>query len=74
VRYTLEREQREAERRVIEARGRANAIEGINQALARDPNHIRHLYVGKLSDKISVIVSDQNSIMDLKAILEGRNK
>ena len=68
----LEKEQKEAERKVIEARGRANSIEVINQALARNPNYIKYLYVDKLSDKIQVIVSDQNTIMDLKGILGGK--
>jgi len=74
MKYTLEKEQKEAERKVIEARGRANAIEVINRALAQNPHYIRYLYVDKLSDKIQVIVSDQNTIMDLKGILEGRTK
>jgi regulator of protease activity HflC (stomatin/prohibitin superfamily) len=70
MKYTLEKEQKEAERKVIEATGRANAIEVINKALAQNPNYIKYLYVDKLSDKISVIVSDQNTIMDLKGILD----
>jgi regulator of protease activity HflC (stomatin/prohibitin superfamily) len=74
MKYTLEKEQKEAERKVIEARGRANAIEVINQALAQNPNYIKYLYVDKLSDKIAVIVSDQNTIMDLKGILDSRHK
>jgi len=74
MKYTLEKEQREAERKVIEARGRANAIEVINRALAQNPNYIKYLYVDKLSDKISVIVSDQNTIMDLKGILGEKSK
>jgi prohibitin 2 len=73
MKYTLEKEQKEAERKVIEAQGRANAIEVINKALAQNPNYIKYLYVDKLSDKISVIVSDQNTIMDLKGIL-GEHK
>jgi len=72
MRYTLEKEQKEAERKVIEAQGRANAIQVINKALAQNPNYIKYLYVDKLSDKISVIVSDQNTIMDLKGILDSR--
>jgi regulator of protease activity HflC (stomatin/prohibitin superfamily) len=74
MKYTLEKEEKEAERKVIEARGRANAIEVINKALAQNPNYIKYLYVDKLSDKISVIVSDQNTIMDLKGILGERSK
>ena len=56
------------------AEGRANAIGKINEALRQNPNYIRYLYVDKLSDKISVIVSDQNTIMDLKGILENKPK
>ena len=72
MKYTLEKEQKEAERKVIEAQGRANAIETINRALAQNPNYIKYLYVDKLSDKIQVIVSDQNTIMDLKGILGSK--
>jgi len=72
MKYVLEKEQREAERKVIEATGRAKAIETINEALRQNPNYIRYLYVDKLSDKISVIVSDQNTIMDLKGIIENK--
>ncbi len=72
MKYTLEKEQKEAERKVIEAQGRAKAIETINAALAHNPNYIKYLYVDKLSDKISVIVSDQNTIMDLKGILDSK--
>jgi regulator of protease activity HflC (stomatin/prohibitin superfamily) len=72
MKYVLEKEQREAERKVIEAQGRAKAIEMINEALRQNPNYIRYLYVDKLSDKISVIVSDQNTIMDLKGIMENK--
>lgn len=72
MKYVLEKEQREAERKVIEAQGRSKAIETINQALRDNPNYIRYLYVEKLSDKISVIVSDQNTIMDLKGVLDRR--
>jgi len=72
MKYVIEKEQREAERKVIEAQGRAKAIETINEALRQNPNYIRYLYVDKLSDKISVIVSDQNTIMDLKGILQEK--
>jgi regulator of protease activity HflC (stomatin/prohibitin superfamily) len=73
MKYVLEKEQREAERKVIEAQGRARAIETVTQALQRNPNYIKYLYVDKLSDKISVIVSDQNTIMDLKGILDSKS-
>jgi prohibitin 2 len=74
MKYVLEKEQKEAERKVIEATGRAKAIETINEALRQNPNYIKYLYVDKLSDKVAVIVSDQNTIMDLKGILDSRPK
>jgi regulator of protease activity HflC (stomatin/prohibitin superfamily) len=74
MRYTLEKEQREAERKVIEARGRAGAIEVISRSLAQNPDYIRYLYVDKLADDVSVIVSDQSTIMDLKGVLERKRK
>jgi len=70
MRYILEKEQKEAERKVIEANGRAKAINIINAALRENPNYIKYLYVDKLSDKISVIVSDQPTIMDLKGLMK----
>jgi len=72
MKYVLEKEQREAERKVIEAQGRARAIETVTAALQKNPNYIKYLYVDKLSDKISVIVSDQSTIMDLKGILDAK--
>jgi regulator of protease activity HflC (stomatin/prohibitin superfamily) len=74
MKYVLEKEQKEAERKVIEATGRARSIDVINAALKANPNYIRYLYVDKLSDKISVIVSNQDTIMDLKGVLEARQR
>jgi len=72
MKYVLEKEQKEAERKVIEAQGRSKAIETINEALRQSPSYIKYLYVDKLSDKISVIVSDQATIMDLKGVLDSK--
>lgn len=72
MKYTLEKEQREAERKVIEAEGRAKAIDTITAALQKNPNYIRYLYVDKLSDKVSVIVADQPTIIDLKGMTERK--
>jgi regulator of protease activity HflC (stomatin/prohibitin superfamily) len=70
MRYVLEKEQREAERKVIEAQGRAKAIETVNAALRENPNYVKYLYVDKLSDNVQVIISDQDTIMDLKGVLD----
>ena len=68
--HVIEKEEREAERKVIEAGGKAKAIEIVQIALRKSPDYINYLYVDKLSDKIKVIVSDQSTIMDLKGMLE----
>lgn len=68
--YVLEKESKEAERKIIEAGGKAQAIEIVQVALRKSPDYINYLYVDKLSDKIKVIVSDQSTIMDLKGMLE----
>ena len=74
MRYVLEKEHREAERKVIEAEGRGKAIETVSAALRGNPDYVRYLYVDKLSDKIAVIVSDQSTIMDLKGVLDARGR
>lgn len=68
MKYILEKETREAERKEIEAGGTAKKIDIVNAALKRSPDYINYLYVDKLSDKIKVIVSDQSTIMDLKGM------
>jgi len=70
--YVLEKEQKEAERKKIEAQGTARAIEIVSVQLKRNPEYIKYLYVDKLSDKIKVIVADQSTILDLKGMLEEK--
>lgn len=70
MQYVLEKESKEAERKVIEAGGKAKAIEIVQVALRKSPDYINYLYVDKLSEKIKVIVSDQSTIMDLKGMLQ----
>ncbi|MFH1613214.1 MAG: prohibitin family protein [bacterium] len=70
--FLIEKERKEAERKVIEAEGKKKSINIINEALRNNPNYIKYLYVEKLSDKISVIVSDQSTIMDLKGLIKEK--
>ena len=69
MKYVLEKEQLEAQRKAIEAEGKAKAIQIVSQELKRNPLYIKYLYVDKLSDKVKVIVSDQATIMDLKGLI-----
>ncbi|MEO0275977.1 MAG: SPFH domain-containing protein, partial [candidate division WOR-3 bacterium] len=68
--YVLEKEKKEAERKKIEAQGKAEAIKIISEELRKNPQYIKYLYVEKLSDNVKVIISDQGTILDLKGILE----
>ncbi|RKZ04909.1 MAG: hypothetical protein DRQ04_00395 [Candidatus Hydrothermota bacterium] len=70
MKYVLEKERKEAERKKIEAEGTARAIEIVSRQLKRNPEYIKYLYVDKLSDKVQVIVSDQSTIMNLGDILK----
>jgi regulator of protease activity HflC (stomatin/prohibitin superfamily) len=70
MKYTLEKEELEAQRKAIEAGGKAKAIEIVSSQLRLNPQYIRYLYVDKLADDVKVIVTDQPTLMDLKGILE----
>ncbi len=68
--YILEKERKEAERKKIEAMGKAEAIRIISEELRKNPQYIKYLYVDKLSDNVKVIISDQKSFLDLKEVME----
>ncbi len=67
--YVLEKERKEAERRAIEAEGKAKAISIVSRELKKNPQYIKYLYVDKIADDIKVIISDQPTIMDLKGFM-----
>jgi len=70
MQYVLEAERKEAERKEIEATGKAKAIRIVSKELYSNPRYIKYLYVDKLADDVKVIVSDQATIMDLKGLIE----
>lgn len=67
--YVLEQERKEAERKAIEAEGKAKAIAIVSRELHSNPSYIKYLYVDKLAEDVKVIVSDQSTIMDLKGLV-----
>ncbi len=71
MKYILEKEQKEAERKVIEAEGQAKSIKIINEALANNRNYLEYLKVNKLVDKIKVMVvpTGTNTLIDLKSAM-----
>ncbi len=70
MKFVLEKEQREAERKVIEAEGQAKSIKIINEALAQNNSYLEYLKVNKLVENIKVMVvpSGTNTLIDLKSI------
>jgi regulator of protease activity HflC (stomatin/prohibitin superfamily) len=73
MRYILEREQLEADRKKIEAEGKARAIEIVSAKLKRNPEYINYLYVEKLSDDVQLIISDQGTILNLGEMMKPRS-
>lgn len=69
MKYILEKEQKEAERKVIEAQGQAKSIAIINEALAKNTSYLEYLKVNKLVDNIRVMVvpTGTNTLIDLKS-------
>ncbi len=70
MKFVLEKEQREAERKVIEAEGQAKSIKIINEALAQNSSYLEYLKVNKLVENIKVMVvpSGTNTLIDLKSL------
>ncbi|MEO0270542.1 MAG: prohibitin family protein [candidate division WOR-3 bacterium] len=68
--YILEKEKKEAERKKIEAKGKADAIRIISEELKKNPMYINYLYVDKLSDKVKVVISDKGTILNLQSLDE----
>ncbi len=65
MKYVLEKERKEAERKQIEAEGKSKAIEIISKTLKKNPEYVQYLYVDKLSDKVKLIISDQGTILNI---------
>lgn len=65
MKYVLEKEVREKQRKIIEADGDAEAIRRKGFALKSNPSLIQYEYVNKISPSIKTIITDQKSIMNL---------
>jgi regulator of protease activity HflC (stomatin/prohibitin superfamily) len=73
MRYVLDREQLEADRKKIEAEGKARAIEIVSKELKKNPEYVNYLYVEKLSENVQLIISDQGTILNLDEALKPRD-
>lgn len=66
LKYEVQAEELEAQKRKIQAQSKAQEIEIISNALNRNPRYIDYLYVDKLSDKVQVIISDKPNFINLE--------
>jgi regulator of protease activity HflC (stomatin/prohibitin superfamily) len=65
MRYVLDKERSEKQRKIIEAEGEAESIKRKAAALKANPQLIQYEYVNKISPGIKTIITDQNAIMNL---------
>lgn len=68
--YELWREQREKERRIIEAKGQADSIDIRGYALAQYPEVVRYEYVENLPEDLPTYVTSGDTIVSLSDLLK----
>lgn len=64
MKYVLEKQRQEKERKIIEAEGEAEAIREKGSALKANPRLIQYEYIQKITPGIKTIITDQTSIMN----------
>ncbi len=74
MKHVLEKEEKEKQRKIIEAEGDAEAIRIKGQALARNPALIQYEYVQKISPNVQAIITDGRSIFSLTDLLKGKEE
>ena len=70
MKYVLQKELQEKERKIIEATGEAQALRLKGSALAQNPKLIQYEYVQKITPGVKAIITDQNTLMNLGDIFE----
>lgn len=66
--YILEKEEKEAERKKIEAGGQAAAIEIIAKTLKQNPEYLNWYAINNLNPKAELIITDGKTILNLDAM------
>lgn len=74
MKYVLEKEEKEKERKIIEAQGDAEAIRIKGQALAQNPALIQYEYVQKIAPNVQAIITDGRSIFSLTDFLKNKKE
>jgi regulator of protease activity HflC (stomatin/prohibitin superfamily) len=74
MKYVLQKEEAEKQRKIIEATGEAEAIRRRAEALRQNPQLIQYEYVQKLTPGIKGIITDQKTILNMSDFLrDGKN-
>lgn len=74
MKYVLEKQELEKQRKIIEAEGEAESLRLKGKALADNPALIQYEYVKLLAPNIQAIVTDQNTIFNFSDFIKGQNK
>lgn len=70
MKYVLQKEEAEKQRKIIEATGEAEALRKKGEALKANPHLIQYTYVQKLSPNVQAIVTNQSSILNMADFLK----
>lgn len=70
MKYVLQKEEAEKNRKIIAATGEAEAMRRRGQALRENPQLVRYEYVQKLSPNIKVVIADQKTLINLGDIVK----
>ncbi len=72
MKYLMEAAKFEAQKKIVEAKGEAEAIRIKGEALAKNPALIQYEYVQKLAPTIKTIITDGKTIISLGDILKNK--
>ncbi len=74
MKYVLEKQEQEKQRKIIEAEGEAQSIRLRGRALAENPLLIQYEYIKLLSPNIQAIITDQNAIFNFSDFMKSVKK
>lgn len=74
MKYVLQKEESEKQRKIIEASGEAKAIQLRAEALRQNPQLIQYEYVQKITPGIQAIITDQRTILNMSDFLHPNPK
>ncbi len=74
MKYVLEKQELEKQRKIIEAQGEAEALRLKGKALAENPLLVQYEYIKLLSPNIQAIITDQNAIFNFSDFMKNIKK